>query len=76
MLEKINNRVFKEMSLEIVHCQEEKENERRKINRASITEILVIISTFAQRKPEKEKKQKKKPFKVRMKINLNLQEAQ
>ena len=60
MLEKINNRVFKEMSLEFVHCQEEKENERRKINRSSITEIPVIISTFAQRKPEKEKKQKKK----------------
>lgn len=51
------------MSLEIVHCQEEKVNERRRINRASITEILVIISTFAQRKPEKEKKQKKNHLK-------------
>lgn len=76
MLEKINNRVFKEMSLEIVHSHEERENERRKINRASIAEILVILSTFAQRNPEKEKKQKKKSFKVRMKINLNLQEVQ
>lgn len=27
---------------------------------SSIAEILVIISTFAQRNPEKEKKQKKK----------------
>lgn len=76
MLEKINNRVFKEVSLEIVHSHEEMENESRKINRASITEILVIISTFTQRNPEKEKKQKKKSFKVRMEINLNLQEAQ
>ena len=63
MLEKINNRVFKEMSLEIVHSLEEMENESRKINRASITEILVIISTFTQRNPEKEKKQKKNHLK-------------
>ena len=51
------------MSLEIVHSHEEMENESRKINRASITEILVIISTFTQRNPEKEKKQKKNHLK-------------